>query len=164
MAGNHEAAFKAYAGLSFWPLAAFVFVLVADIAYLRTGQLGWYNAAMGAIALGLVGGIAAGVPGALYFLKAIPRSDSDGSKLASVLMVLDVAVLSLFAINLALRLILGPTIPWAVWLGTYLTVFGVVELAVTAAVGWNLWQRRRHRVKVAMLRGEQPFAESRRRR
>lgn len=163
MARNLESAFKAYVGLSFWPLAAFAVALVADLAYLRTGASRWYDTSVWAIALGLLGGIVAGLPGALYFLKAIPRRDSDGSKLASVLMVLDVAVLCLFAFNLALRLIMGPSIPWAVWLGTYLTVFGMVEIAVSGAVAWNLWQRRQHRVKVAMLRGEQPVESTRRR-
>ena len=164
MAGNHEAAFKAYAWLSFWPLAAFLFVLVADIAYLRTGAAVWYDAAIGAIALGLLGGVVAGIPGAYYFLKAIPRRDTDGSKLASVLMVMDIAVLSLFAFNLALRLVLGPEVPWVVWLGSYLTAFGVIELMITVGVAWNLWRRRQKRVRVAMLRGEQPVSATRPRR
>ncbi|MNT64582.1 hypothetical protein D3C72_2024950 [compost metagenome] len=72
-------------------------------------------------------------------------------------------MLSLFTFNLALRLLLGRDVPWAVWLGTYLTVFGVVEIAVSGAVAWNLWRRRQRRVKVAMLRGEQPVLPSRRR-
>ena len=163
MARNLEAAFKAYVALSFLPLIAFLTVLVADLAYLRTGDPRWYETARWAIAFGLVGGVAAGLPGALYFLKAIPRRDTDGSKLASALMVLDVAVLALFTFNLALRLIMGPNVPWAVWLGTYLTVFGAIELAITAFLAWNLWRRRQKRVQVAMLRGEQPFEASRRR-
>ncbi|MNR99323.1 hypothetical protein D3C72_305570 [compost metagenome] len=163
MARNLESAFKAYVGLSFVPLVAFIAALVADLAFLRTGDPHWYEASLWAIALGLVSGVAAGVPGAVYFVKAIPRRDTDGSKLASALMVLDVAVLSLFAFNLALRLVMGPDIPWAVWLGTYLTVFGVVELAATAFLAWNLWRRRQKRLQVAMLRGEQKIEASRRR-
>lgn len=162
MARHQEAALKAYVALSFWPLAAFLAALVADLAYLRTGDPRWYAGALGAIALGLVGGVIAGLPGAYYFLKAVPRRATDGSKLASVLMVLDVAVLSLFAFNLALRLVLGPAIPWAVWLGTYLTVFGTVELGASVLVAWNLWRRRQKRIRVAMLRGEQPVEASRR--
>lgn len=162
MARNLESAFKAYVGLSIWPLAAFMGALVADLAYLGSGDSRWYDASLWAIALGLLGGLAAGLPGAIYFLRAIPRENSDGSKLASVLMVLDVAVLCLFAFNLALRLVLGPDIPWAVWLGTYLTVFGLVEIGVSVGVAWNLWRRRRQRVKVAMLRGE-PLESPRRR-
>ena len=163
MERNHAAAFKAYVALSFWPLAAFLAALVADLAFLRTGDLRWYEAARWAIALGLVGGVAAGLPGAYYFLKAVPRRNTDDSKLASALMVLDVAVLSLFAFNLTLRLLMGPEVPWAVWLGTYLTVFGALELGVTALLAWNLWRRRQKRLQVAMLRGEQSVEASRRR-
>lgn len=159
MARHFDAAFRAYAGLSFWPLAAFIVALVADLAYLRTGASHWYDSALWAIALGLLGGLVAGLPGAFYFLKAIPRTNTDASKLASVLMVLEVAVLSLFAFNLALRLILGPSVPWAVWLGTYLTVFGLVEIVATGVIAWNLWRRRRQRMQVAMLRGEQPVEQ-----
>ena len=163
MARSQSAAFNAYVALSFWPLAAFIAALACDVAYLRTGDPAWYRGALGAIAIGLVGGVIAGLPGAYYFLRAVPRRNTDGSKLASVLMVLDVAVLSLFAFNLALRLVLGPNIPWAVWLGTYLTVFGAVELAASVLVAGNLWRRRQKRIRVAMLRGEQPVETSHRR-
>jgi uncharacterized membrane protein len=156
MARHFDTAFRAFVGLSFLPLAAFIVALVADVAYLRTGNVRWYDSALWAIAMGLLTGLVAAMPGAFYFLKAIPRTNSDGSKLASVLMVLEVAVLSLFAFNLALRLILGPSVPWAVWLGTYLTVFGVAEMVATGVIAGNLWRRRRQRLQVAMLRGEQP--------
>lgn len=162
MARHHAAAFKAYVGFSLWPLLAFLATLAADLAYLGTGNRLWYDVALGAIALGLVGGLVAGLPGAYYFLKAVPRRDSDGSKLASVLMVLNVAVLALFTFNLALRLLMGPAVPWAVWLGTYLTVFGVGELIITASVAWRLWIHRQKRLQVAMLRGEQVVESSRR--
>lgn len=163
MARSLEAAFKAYVALSFWPLVAFMVALACDVAFVRTGDPAWYAGALGAIALGLVGGLIAGLPGSYYFVRAVPRRDTDGSKLASVLMVLNIAVLSLFAFNLALRLVLGPEIPWAVWLGTYLTVFGAVELAASVLVAGNLWRRRQKRIRVAMLRGEQTVESSRRR-
>lgn len=158
-----EAAFKAYVYLSLWPALSFLAALVADLGYLRTGNAVWSQGAVGAIALGLMGGLLTGLPGTIYFLKAIPRTDSLASKLASAHMVLDVALLLLFAFNLAMRLVLGPRVPWVVWLGTYLTVVGVLELMATGIIGWKLWRMRRHRLRVAMLRGEQPLGASRRR-
>lgn len=157
-----EAAFKAYLFLSLWPALSFLAALAADLTYLRTGSPAWSQAAVWAIALGLAGGLLTGLPGTFYFLKAIPRTDSLASKLASAHMVLDVALLSLFAFNLAMRLVLGPRLPWVVWLGTYLTVVGVLELGATGLIGWKLWRMRCHRLRVAMLRGEQPLGASRR--
>lgn len=162
MARNLERAFKAYAGLSFWPLAAFLLAMAADLAYLRTGTAQWYETATLAIALGLLGGLIAGAPGAVYYLKAIPRENTDGSKLASVMMVMHVAVLSLFAFNLMLRLVLGPTVAWAVWLGAYLSVFGAVEMAATAGVAWSLWRRRQERRRMTLPQAEHPIQARRR--
>lgn len=155
MAHPHETAFRAYAILSFWPAAAFLFAVAADLAHLHTGARGWYDASLGAIALGLLGGLAAGIPGARYFAKAVPRENTDGSKLASVLMVLNVAVLTLFAFNLALKLLMGPDLPWAVWLGTYLSVIGGLEIVAMGVIAGRLWRRRRQRIHLAMLRGEE---------
>ncbi|MNY33941.1 hypothetical protein D3C86_1682420 [compost metagenome] len=108
-----------------------------DLTYAVTQNGAWFGIAGWLIALGLVGGVLAALPGLDYFVHDVPRTASAMSKLATAHMALGVAVMVLFGLNLALRQY-GVNTAWARWLAVYLTVVGNLEMAVSLVLAMRL--------------------------
>ncbi|MBO9540466.1 hypothetical protein J7643_07740 [bacterium] len=119
------------------PALAFLGALAMDLTYAVTQNGAWFGIAGWLIALGLVGGVLAALPGLDYFVHTVPRTTSAASKLATAHMALSVAVLVLFGLNLALRQY-GASTAWARWLAVYLTVFGNLEMGVSLVLALRL--------------------------
>jgi uncharacterized membrane protein len=120
-----------------FPLGLLVTSLVWDITYLASGNWMWATFAFWTIVAGLVGGVAAAIPGFIDWL-AIPRG-TRAFRVATMHFFLNAVVLALFGLSLALRLSEPSQAPTVGALAP--GWIGIAVGAVSAWLGGELVQR-----------------------
>lgn len=114
-----------------FPIGLFIFSFVCDLIFFGTGDVVWNAVAYYAMAGGIIGGVAAAIPGALD-LFSLPHSRMRG--IGVVHMTINLIVVILFAINFWIRGTADPAAVGPVWL----SVLGVALLAVSGWLGGEL--------------------------
>ncbi|HEX7043389.1 MAG TPA: DUF2231 domain-containing protein [Burkholderiales bacterium] len=114
-----------------FPIGLFVFSFVADLIFLGTRNATWSDVAYYAMAGGILGGVAAAVPGALD-LFSMPHSRVRS--IGVIHMLINLAVVVLYAINFWVRSGPEPASAGPIWL----SAVAVVLLAVSGWLGGEM--------------------------
>jgi uncharacterized membrane protein len=109
-----------------FPIGLWVFSLVSDAILVGSGHPIWSDIAFYAMAGGLVGALAAAIPGLLDYLAI---SDRRAAKTATLHMALNVTLVALYGFNLFLRThaLPGASLP---------ILLSVIGAAILACSGW----------------------------
>ena len=124
--GNHPL----HPMLVVFPLGLWVAALAFDIAHAATGNGLWHTIAFWNIVAGIVGALAAAIPGVIDFLAL----DGRARNLATYHMVLNFAAVVLFAINAYVRVRGAADSRWPLTL----SLLGVVGVGVSGWLGGEL--------------------------
>jgi uncharacterized membrane protein len=114
-----------------FPIGLWVFSLVSDVVFLLGGSERWNDIAFYTMAGGLIGALAAAVPG-LFDMLSI--SDPKVGKIAWNHMILNAIAVVIFAADLSARILSRP----GAILPVFLSVAGVVFLAVAGWLGGEM--------------------------
>lgn len=115
-----------------FPIALWIFSFVSDVIYgLGWGGPVWNDMAFYTMAGGIVGGLAAAVPGLIDYLAI---SDRETTKIAKTHMIVNLAIVAIFCVNLWLRTTSAP----GAWLPVVLSVVGVSLLGLSGWLGGEL--------------------------
>ena|SRR5439155_14044750 len=115
-----------------FPIALWIFSLISDIVYgLGWGGILWNEMAFYTMAGGIVGALAAAVPGLIDYLS---MSDQQTSKIAKTHMIVNLTIVGIFIANLWLRTMFAPGAGFPV----ILSVSGVTLLGVSGWLGGEL--------------------------
>ena len=115
-----------------FPIALWIFSLASDLIYLfGFGGPVWKDIALYTMAGGIIGGLAAAIPGYIDYRSL---SDPVIVRVAQMHMVINVGLIVLFTINTGLRFLNGPE----ALLPVLLSVLGVAALAVSGWLGGEL--------------------------
>jgi uncharacterized membrane protein len=119
-----------------FPLALWTFSLVADIIYIWFDKTNWGIAAFYTLAAGLVGGIAAAIPGVIDWLAI---KDREVARIANWHARLNVIAIILFAIDFYLRWRnKGQISKEGISLPFILSLLGVVLISISGWLGGDL--------------------------
>jgi uncharacterized membrane protein len=114
-----------------FPIALWIFSLIADFLFRGGGGLVWNDLAFYTMAAGLVGALLAAIPGLLdYRTLVAPRV----RQLATAHLTLNLLLVALYAVNLWLRMRTAPGEPLPFWM----SVAGVALLLVSGWLGGEL--------------------------
>jgi uncharacterized membrane protein len=113
-----------------FPIGLFVFSFICDLIYLGTENGLWRDIAYYSMAGGILGGLAAAVPGLIDFLGI---SDERVRRIAALHMIINVSVIILYAVNLWIR-----STPGTPTLSIWLSGFSVALLAVSGWLGGEM--------------------------
>ena len=115
-----------------FPIALWIFSLISDVVYgLGWGGDLWKEMAFYTMAGGIVGALAAAVPGLIDYLS---MTDQETSKIAKTHMIVNLAIVGIFIANLWLRTMFVP----GAGLPVVLSVIGVVLLGFSGWLGGEL--------------------------
>jgi uncharacterized membrane protein len=115
-----------------FPIALWIFSLISDVVYgLGWGGALWKEMAFYTMAGGIVGALAAAVPGLIDYLS---MTDQETSKIAKTHMIVNLAIVGIFIANLWLRTMFAPS----AGLPVVLSVIGVVLLGFSGWLGGEL--------------------------
>ena len=118
-----------------FPIGLFVAAMVFDIVAATTGNPVWRVVAFWDIAAGIVGGLAAAVPGLVDYVSLNGRA----RRIATWHMLLNVVTIALFVVNWLLRTTWGAQwIPPGSNLPMLLSILGVLLLGVSGWLGGHL--------------------------
>jgi uncharacterized membrane protein len=113
------------------PIGLWVFSLVADIVFLSTGNPDWQSAAYLTLGGGIVGALIAAIPGFIDFLSL---HEPQARRTAGLHMVLNLAIVAVYAINFWLRSQSDPGGMLSYWL----SVLTVIALVASGWLGGHL--------------------------
>jgi len=117
-----------HAMLVVFPIGLWIFSLACDIIYhAGTHNIFWKSVAFYAMAGGVVGALAAAIPGFIDYMSLV---DSRTKKIATTHMVLNLVVVGLFLFNLGIRYNASPS---GDMFGLVLSLIGI---AAMFASGW----------------------------
>ena len=115
-----------------FPIALWIFSLASDLIYLfGFGGPVWKDIALYTMVGGIVGGVAAALPGYIDYRSL---SDPVIARVAQMHMVINVALIILFTIDAGLRILNGTE----ALLPVFLSVLGVAGLGVSGWLGGEL--------------------------
>ena len=115
-----------------FPIALWIFSLASDLIYLfGFGGPVWKDIALYTMVGGIVGGVAAAIPGYIDYRSL---SDPVIVRVAQMHMIINVALIILFTINAGLRILNGTE----ALLPVFLSVLGVAGLGVSGWLGGEL--------------------------
>jgi uncharacterized membrane protein len=138
-----------------FPIALWIFSLVGDLIYaLGWGGPVWNDIAFYSMLGGVIGALAAAVPGLIDYLTI---SDRTVKKVAMTHMILNLILVAMFAVNLWLRM----TLPADAAFPVILSAIGIALLGVSGWLGGELVYV--HRVGVAEPPGSRESVSERRR-
>jgi uncharacterized membrane protein len=136
-----------------FPIALWVFSLICDVIYhAGSHNLFWKEVAFYSMAAGIVGALAAAVPGFIDFLS---MHDARIRRIATTHMVLNLVVVAMFLFNLGLRYNAGPA---GDIFGVVLSIIAITLMSVSGWLGGSMVYE--HRVGVAE-RDEERVSERR---
>ena len=116
-----------------FPIAFWVGSLICDAIYhAGSGNLFWKDMAFYLIAGGIIGALAAAIPG---FIDYLGLTERKAKQIATIHMVLNLAVVVLFVFNLGVRL---NALEQGGLLGVVLSVLGIGILGVSGWLGAHL--------------------------
>jgi uncharacterized membrane protein len=119
-----------------FPLALWVFSLVADVVYIWFNKDNWGIVAFYTLAAGLVGGVVAAVPGVIDWLAI---KDREVARIANWHARLNVIALIIFAIDFYLRWRnKGQIYQEGISLPFILSVLGVILISISGWLGGDL--------------------------
>jgi uncharacterized membrane protein len=136
-----------------FPIALWVFSLVCDVIY-HAGSHNrfWKEVAFYSMAAGIVGALAAAIPG---FIDYLSMHDARIRKIATTHMVLNLVVVAMFIFNLGLRFNAGPS---GDIFGVVLSIIAITFMSVSGWLGGSMVYE--HRVGV-VERDEERVSERR---
>ena len=137
------------------PIGLWIFSLVADIVFRSGGAPVWQPIAFWTMAGGLVGALAAAIPGFIDFLSL---RDRRTWRLAATHMALNLTIVTTYAVNLWLR---SHPVP-ATALPFYLSLFAIALLLVSGWIGGEMVYVRGVGVASAYAPGEPTIRAERR--
>jgi len=115
-----------------FPIALWIFSLISDVVYgLGWGGTLWNEMAFYTMAGGIVGALAAAVPGLIDYLS---MSDQQTSKIAKTHMIVNLTIVGIFIADLWLRTMFAP----GAGLPVVLSVIGVALLGFSGWLGGEL--------------------------
>jgi uncharacterized membrane protein len=115
-----------------FPIALWIFSLASDLIYLfGFGGAVWKDIALYTMVGGIVGGVAAAIPGYIDYRSL---SDPVIVRVAQMHMIINVALIILFTIDAGLRILNGTE----ALLPVFLSVLGVAGLGVSGWLGGEL--------------------------
>ena len=115
-----------------FPIALWIFSLASDLIYLfEFGGPVWKDVALYTMVGGIIGGLAAAVPGYLDYRSL---TDPVAVRVAQMHMVINVGLVLLFAVNAGLRIMNGTE----ALVPVFLSAVGVAALAVSGWLGGEL--------------------------
>ena len=115
-----------------FPIALWIFSLASDLIFLfGFGGHGWKDVALYTMIGGIIGGLAAAIPGYVDYRSL---TDPVTVRLAQMHMVINVGLVLLFTVNAGLRIMYGPE----ALLPVVLSLLGVGALAVSGWLGGEL--------------------------
>jgi uncharacterized membrane protein len=115
-----------------FPIALWIFSLMSDLIYaLGWGGPLWYDIAFYTMAGGLVGGLAAAVPGLIDYLSL---TEAAKKKIARNHMILNLGIVAIYILNLWFRMTMTPDAA----LPVVLSVCAVLLLALSGWLGGEL--------------------------
>jgi uncharacterized membrane protein len=116
-----------------FPIGLWIFSLICDLIYhAGTHNLFWKGVAFYTMMGGIIGALLAAVPG---FIDYLSLRDRRTKKIATTHMVLNLVVVLLFLFNLGIRYNAAAE---SEMLGVFLSIVGVVIMAVSGWLGGNL--------------------------
>ncbi|HKR78471.1 MAG TPA: DUF2231 domain-containing protein [Nitrospira sp.] len=115
-----------------FPIALWIFSLASDLIFLfGFGGPLWKDVALYTMVGGIIGGLAAAIPG---YVDYRTLTDPVVVRVAQLHMVINVGLVLLFSVNAGLRLLNGPE----ALLPVFLSVLGVAALGVSGWLGGEL--------------------------
>ena len=115
-----------------FPIALWIFSLASDLIFLfGFGGPLWKDVALYTMIGGIIGGLAAAIPG---YVDYRTLTDPVVVRVAQLHMVINVGLVLLFSVNAGLRLLNGPE----ALLPVFLSVLGVAALGVSGWLGGEL--------------------------
>jgi uncharacterized membrane protein len=115
-----------------FPIALWIFSLASDLIFVfGFGGPVWKDVALYTMIGGIIGGLAAAIPGYIDYRSL---TDPVIIRVAQLHMVMNVALVLLFTVNAGLRILSGQE----AWLPLVLSVFGVAALGVSGWLGGEL--------------------------
>jgi uncharacterized membrane protein len=115
-----------------FPIALWIFSLASDLIYLfEFGGLVWKDVALYTMVGGIIGGLAAAVPGYLDYRSL---TDPVAVRMARMHMAINVGLVLLFTVNAGLRIMNGTE----ALVPVFLSAVGVAALAVSGWLGGEL--------------------------
>lgn len=121
------------------PIAAFPVSFLFDIIYLLSDNPFWYAMAFWLMIVGIVGGLAAGVPGLIDYLTSVPKAALPTARRHGLL---NAGILLWFVIDVIVRAT-GPMIGPRVGVAMLMSLIGIATLAYSGWLGWGMVYRDR---------------------
>ncbi len=113
-----------------FPIGLWVFSLACDILFRAAGNPVWDTVALYSMGGGIVGAIAAALPG---FFDLMDMKESDAKKIGTAHALLNIGALVLFVAGFSIRQSVGPgTVPFI------LSILGVVTIMVSGWLGGSM--------------------------
>lgn len=123
------------------PIGAFLLTLIGDLAYVGTNNTFWYSFSTWTMGIGIIGGLLAALPGLMDYLKVVP--EGEAKRQATTHMLLNLGIVTLFAINLVMRLTTTASTGANWWLSLTMTIAGNLALLYSGWLGGELVYRHR---------------------
>lgn len=114
-----------------FPIGLWVFSFICDLIYLAGATELWRNMAFYSMAGGVIGALAAAIPGAIDLFT---MEDRDTKRIGLIHMTLNLTLVALFLINLVWRFQTGPLSIGPVWL----SAISIVLLGVSGWLGGEM--------------------------
>jgi uncharacterized membrane protein len=114
-----------------FPIGLWVFALVCDVVRAAGGKRVWQTVAIYCIAAGIVGALAAAMPGLIDYFSI---DEAAMRKIANRHMVLSLGALVIFAINLGLRL----RLPAESYVPMGMSIVGVLAIGMAGWLGGEM--------------------------
>jgi uncharacterized membrane protein len=144
------------------PVAAFPLSLVFDVVYLLSDNPFWYAMAFWLMVVGIVGGLAAGIPGLIDYLTSVPKEAMPTARRHGLM---NAGLIVWFFINAIVRAT-GPMVGPRVGVAMLMSLVGIGALMYSGWLGGSLVYKYRVGVEeaapAAAPKAEEPEVTERR--
>lgn len=145
------------------PIGLWIASLVCDVIYASTRTVFWYDMAWWAMAFGVVGALAAAVPGLIDYFGAVRHSER-ARPIGLLHMILNFSAVGLYLLNMWLRADYAAATGGALTAVIGLSVLTIVGVGVSGWLGGELVYRYgvgmgREQLRVSMMETEKEEAE-----